>query len=26
MKVAGEPGFDRRTSADWAADDWDDVG
>ena len=26
MKVAGEPGFDRRTSADWAADEWDDVG
>ena len=26
VKVAGEPGFDRRTSADWATDDWDDVG
>ena len=26
MKVAGEPGFDRRTSSDWSTDDWDDVG
>ena len=26
MKIAGEPGFDRHTSADWAADEWDDVG
>jgi len=25
MKVAGEPGFERRTSADWAPDEWDDV-
>ena len=25
MKVVGEPGFERRTSADWAADEWDDV-
>jgi UPF0755 protein len=26
MKVAGEPGFDRHTSADWVHDEWDDVG
>jgi UPF0755 protein len=26
VKVYGEPGFDRRTSAEWAPDDWDDVG
>ena len=26
VKIAGEPGFDRRTSADWVTDDWDDVG
>jgi UPF0755 protein len=26
VKVAGEPGFDRRSSSDWAVDDWDDVG
>ncbi len=25
MKVVGEPGFERRSSADWAADEWDDV-